>query len=63
VVADAAANAAPDGATTELGGGGDTVQVTVSATVSPLGPLPWHVRVSATASGMREPAADDGPLP
>jgi hypothetical protein len=58
VVTEMAAEAGPDGATTEFGGDGDTVQVTVSATVSPLGPLPWHVEVSATATGMREPGAD-----
>jgi Flp pilus assembly protein TadG len=58
VVANVAAGAAPDGAVTELGGDGDTVRVTVSATVSPLGPLPWHLEVSATATGVREPAAD-----
>jgi Flp pilus assembly protein TadG len=59
----AASGAAPHGAVTELGGAGDTVTVTVSATVTPLGPLPWHVQVSATATGVREPAADDGSLP
>jgi Flp pilus assembly protein TadG len=58
VVTGVAADAAPDGAVTEIGGDGETVRVTVSATVSPLGPLPWHVEVSATATGMREPAAD-----
>ena len=36
--------------------------MTVSATVSPLGPLPWHVEVSATATGMREPAAGEDVL-
>ena len=56
VVGQLAAAAAPDGAVTELGGEGDTVRVTVSATVSPLG-LPWHVEVSATATGVREPGA------
>jgi Flp pilus assembly protein TadG len=61
VVAGVAAGAAPDGAVTELGGDGDTVRVTVSATVSPLGPLPWHVEVSATATGVREPAAGPDP--
>ncbi|WP_369140578.1 TadE family type IV pilus minor pilin [Modestobacter versicolor] len=61
VVADVAAGAAPDGAVTELGGAGGTVQVTVSATVSPLGPLPWRVEVSATATGLREPAAEEDP--
>jgi hypothetical protein len=57
VVAGLAADAGPDGATTELGGEGEQVSVTVSATVSPLGPFPWHVEVSATATGLREPAA------
>jgi hypothetical protein len=58
VVLGMAADAAPDGAVTVLGGDGEAVRVTVSATVSPLGPLPWHVEVSATASAVREPAAD-----
>jgi Flp pilus assembly protein TadG len=58
VVTGVAADAAPHGAVTEIGGDGETVRVTVTATVSPLGPLPWHVEVSATATGMREPAAD-----
>jgi Flp pilus assembly protein TadG len=57
VVTQVATGAAPDGAVTDLGGGDETVRVTVSATVSPLAPLPWHVAVSATATGLREPAA------
>jgi Flp pilus assembly protein TadG len=57
VVSRVADGAAPGGAVTELGGDGETVRVTVSATVSPLGPLPWHVEVSATATGVREPGA------
>jgi len=57
VVVDLAGRAAPDGAATDVAGVGDTVRVTVSATVSPLGPLPWSVRVSASATGALEPAA------
>ena len=53
---------APHGAVTAVGGG-ETVRVTVSATVSPLGPLPWRVTVSATATGVREPGADQEPSP
>jgi hypothetical protein len=60
VVVAVATDAGPDGATTHLGGDADTVTVTVAATISPLGPLPWHVRVSATATGVREPGADPG---
>jgi Flp pilus assembly protein TadG len=56
------AAAAPNGAVTEVGGG-EMVRVTVSATVSPLGPLPWHVAVSATATGVREPGADQDTSP
>jgi hypothetical protein len=63
VVAGLAADAGPDGATTRLGGDGDRVSVTVSATVAPLGPFPWHVDVSATATGLREPAAGPGAAP
>jgi Flp pilus assembly protein TadG len=54
--------AAPDGAVTQVGGA-ETVRVTVSATVSPLGPLPWHVQVSATATGVREPGVDPEATP
>jgi len=57
VVTGLAADAGPAGARTELGGAADTVRVTVTATVSPLGPVPWHVEVSATATGVREPGA------
>ena len=60
VVAQVAAGAAPEGAVSRLHDDGETVRVTVSTTVSPLGPLPWHVEVSATATGMREPAAGGG---
>jgi Flp pilus assembly protein TadG len=67
VVAQLADAAAPDGAVSELDGDGETVRVTVSATVSPLGPLPWDVEVSATATGLREPGAapdvGDGTVP
>ena len=60
VVAQVAAGAAPHGAVSRLGDDGETVRVTVSTTVSPLGPLPWHVDVSATATGIREPATGAG---
>jgi Flp pilus assembly protein TadG len=52
-----AARAAPAGAAVEIGGGADQVTVTVSVDVAPLGPLPISVRVSASATGRREPAA------
>lgn len=55
-----AAHAAPDGATTDLDVG-ETVRVTVAATVEPLGPLLWRIEVSATATGLREPAAGGSP--
>ncbi|MCZ2818912.1 pilus assembly protein [Modestobacter sp. VKM Ac-2977] len=60
VVHELAAQAAPDGATTDLGVG-ETVRVTVAARVAPLGPLPWRVEVTATATGLREPAAGGPP--
>jgi Flp pilus assembly protein TadG len=50
-----AARAAPAGAAVEIGGGADQVRVTVSADVTPLGPLPLSVRVSASAAARREP--------
>ncbi len=56
-----AAQAAPDGARTDVAGDGESVRVTVSATVSPLGPLPWRVEVTASATGVREPAAGSPP--
>ena len=61
VVTDLAGRAAPDGAAVAVGSTDDQVSVTVSATVAPLGPLPWRVEVSATATGVREPAAGDPP--
>jgi Flp pilus assembly protein TadG len=57
VVTDVAGRAAPDGAVTDVATTEETVAVTVSATVSPLGPLPWRLDVSATATGVLEPAA------
>ncbi|WP_458174567.1 TadE family type IV pilus minor pilin [Modestobacter lacusdianchii] len=56
-----AGRAAPDGARTDVGGDGESVRVTVSVTVAPLGPLPWRVEVSASATGVREPAAGSPP--
>jgi len=56
-VARVADGAAPEGATVASAESGESVEVTVSATVSPLGPLPWRVEVSATATGVREPGA------
>ena len=61
VVVDLAGRAAPDGATVGVGGGADQVSVTVSATVAPLGPLPWRIEVTATATGVREPATGTSP--
>ncbi|SEP27905.1 TadE family type IV pilus minor pilin [Trujillonella endophytica] len=61
VVTELAGRAAPPGARIEIGGGEEQVRVTVSATISPLGPLPWRVEVSATATGVREPAAGAAP--
>jgi Flp pilus assembly protein TadG len=56
-----AAHVAPAGAAVEIRGGTDQVEVTVSADVAPLGPLPISVRVSASAAARREPAAADLP--
>ena len=55
VVADLAARAAPDGAVTTVSAGGDTVRVTVSARIAPLGPVPLRITVSADAVALREP--------
>lgn len=61
VVADLAGRAAPDGARTTLAVDGDTVTVTVAATVQPLGPVPLRLRVSASASAVVEPGAEPAP--
>jgi Flp pilus assembly protein TadG len=57
-----AAHVAPAGAVIGIGGSADQVQVTVSAQVRPLGPLPISVRVSASAAARREPAGGDLPV-
>ena len=53
--------AAPDGAVITVESTADDVAVTVSALVSPLGPVPLSVRVSAVAVAQREPGAAEGP--
>jgi hypothetical protein len=63
VVHELAGRAAPAGAEAHLTTDGDRVTVTVTAAVSPLGPLPWHLEVSASATGLREPGAGDGTTP
>ena len=55
-----AAGAAPPGATAAVADGGGTVTVTVTAPVRPLGPVPLHVRVSASATAELEPGAEAG---
>ena len=63
VVIRLAGQAAPDGARTTVAGTGDTVTVSVAATVQPLGPLPLRLEVRAAASAVVEPgAAGSGPL-
>ena len=48
---------APAGAVVRVDGPqGDRVSVTVTAEVSPLGAVPWSVRLSATAVARPEPA-------
>jgi Flp pilus assembly protein TadG len=58
VVAALAARAAPGGARTTIAHDGPAVAVTVAAEVAPLGPVPFRVRVSATAVAEREPDGD-----
>ncbi|MGY1621279.1 TadE family type IV pilus minor pilin [Geodermatophilus sp. SYSU D00965] len=58
LVVDLAGRAAPDGAVTTVVEDGTAVAVTVAAEVSPLGPLPLRLRVSATAVAQREPGAE-----
>ncbi|WP_369130938.1 TadE family type IV pilus minor pilin [Modestobacter roseus] len=57
VVERVAGAAGPDGAVVGQGSSGDTVTVTVAAVVAPLGPVPWRVTVTATATAVVEPAA------
>jgi Flp pilus assembly protein TadG len=54
-VARVATTAGPAGATVGRVVVGGAVTVTVSAEVHPLGPLPLHLRVSASATGLLEP--------
>jgi Flp pilus assembly protein TadG len=62
VVTELAGRAAPSGATTHVSVSDDTVTVSVTATVQPLGPVPLRFDVSASASGVIEPGAAE-PLP
>jgi TadE-like protein len=56
-VREVAARAAPPGAGTSVAESADTVRVTVTARVRPLGPAPIRLQVSATAVADREPGA------
>ena len=51
--------AAPDGAVTEVAVGGGEVRVTVTAPVSPLGPVPFQVSVTAEAVARLEPGVPE----
>jgi hypothetical protein len=55
VVAGIVSRTAPSGAGTVIANDGDEVEVTVTARIAPLGPLPLRVRVHATAVAQREP--------
>jgi Flp pilus assembly protein TadG len=55
VVVALAGRAAPDGAVTTVAVEATAVTVTVTADVAPLGPVPLHVRVSASSVAQREP--------
>lgn len=56
-VAALAGRAAPAGAVVAVGGGEEEVRVTVTAQISPLGPVPLRITVSAEAVALREPGA------
>ncbi|MGY1820660.1 TadE family type IV pilus minor pilin [Geodermatophilus sp. SYSU D00079] len=60
VVVALAARAAPDGARATIAQDGPAVAVTVAAQVAPLGPVPFRVRVAATAVAQREPDGNVG---
>ena len=55
-----AGRAAPAGAVTTVGSGGEEARVSVTATIAPLGPVPLRITVSAEAVALREP---QGQLP
>ncbi|MGY1751980.1 TadE family type IV pilus minor pilin [Blastococcus sp. SYSU D01042] len=55
VVAELAGRVAPAGAVTTVRPAAERVRVTVSAEVSPLGPVPLRTRVQASAVALREP--------
>jgi Flp pilus assembly protein TadG len=57
VVVALAGQAAPDGARVDVSTAGETVTVTVTAALQPLGPVPLQLPVTATATGVREPGA------
>ncbi len=57
-VARIAGAVAPDDAVVAVGGGDGAVRVEVTAEITPLGPLPLRVRVSAVAVARLEPGAD-----
>ena len=46
---------APDGARTTVAGDAGEVRVRVTAEITPLGPLPWRVTVTADAVALPEP--------
>jgi Flp pilus assembly protein TadG len=52
-----AARAAPPGATTAMAASGETVSVTVTTSVRPLGPVLFRVHVSASATAELEPGS------
>jgi Flp pilus assembly protein TadG len=54
-----AAETAPRGATTAVAARGDTLTVTVTAPVRPLGPVLLRVHVSASATAALEPGAGE----
>jgi Flp pilus assembly protein TadG len=56
-VVDLARRAAPDHAVVGRVVAGEEVRVTVSASVRPLGPVPFEVSVSSTAVALLEPGA------
>ena len=55
MVLDLVRRAAPDGAVVTVAVEGEEVRVTVSARMSPLGPVPLGTTVSAEAVALREP--------
>jgi Flp pilus assembly protein TadG len=60
VVTQLSRGAAPEGAVTTVTTDGEQIQVTVSARITPLGPVPLRITVTSQAVALREPGGQTG---